>query len=414
MKFQFGLSIACGFALGQVGQVAAWGSEGHKVVGSVAASLVQPKTLSRISQILASGESLESVATWADIVKKQRGNGDWHFIDVNNGNTEADNPQNDPTNSKGTCTPNLARDCGGTGNKACVVSVISQQGSILAGACGASTPSTEQSEALKYLVHFFGDVSQPLHACGYKRGGNDVMVAQFDSQTATQYGPMELHWIWDTSILVKNMGGHTTPKGQTVTQAQIDAYIAKLVSRIKTGDLKGKVGGRCKSPDAGTSSLCPLEWAGQANGLDCSAVFVGYDAQADLGGDYYAKNSGAVDQQLALAGVRLAAYLDEVLSCKGGSTPPQPTPTDDPTPATTATPTGPTKRPKPTHTPAPAQCPSADYPNYLFVRTENLCCSDPTRTSKKRYSYLCEESDGTVVRKYSNGAPFPPGKATRK
>ncbi|KAJ3185502.1 hypothetical protein HDU87_000125 [Geranomyces variabilis] len=404
MKFQFGLSIACGFALGQVGQVAAWGSEGHKVVGSVAASVVKPATLSRISQILASGETLESVATWADLIKRTRGNGDWHFIDVNNGVTEADNPQNDPTNSKGTCTPNLARDCGGTGNTACVVSVISQQGSILAGACGASSPSTAEYEALKYLVHFFGDVAQPLHACGYKRGGNDVPVASFDTQTATQYGAMELHWIWDTSILVKTMGGHTTPKGQTVTTAQIEAYIGKLVSRIKTGDLKSKVGARCKKPDAGTSSLCPLEWAGQSNGLDCSAVFVGYDAQADLGGDYYTKNTANVDLQLALAGVRLGAYLDEVLACNGGSTPSGPTPTEDPTQTATATPTsGPTDAPG-------GQCTDASYPNYLAVRTENLCCSDPTRSATGRYSYLCQESDGTVVRKYSTGGPFPPAK----
>ncbi|KAJ3149332.1 hypothetical protein HDU86_006967 [Geranomyces michiganensis] len=383
MKFQYGLSIACGFALGHVGQVAAWGGEGHKVVGSVAASLVKPATLSRIQEILSSGQTLGSVSTWADQVKKQRGNGEWHYIDVNTGV----DPGADAGNKKGTCTPNLARDCSGTGNAACIVSVISSQGSILGGSC-KSAPTVEQAEALKYLVHFFGDVVQPLHACGYKRGGNDVPVKKFDVQEASSYGPLQLHWIWDASILVKTMGGRTTPKGQTVQAEQVDAYIANLVSRIKTGDMKSKAASwaRCQNPDRGSSTLCPLEWAADSSNADCTTVFAGYSPTADLGGDYYAKNAPIVDQQLAKGGVRLAAYLDELLACKGASNPTDPTTPTDPSTA----------------------CPSAEFPDYLFVRTENLCCSKPTKSSKKRYSYLCEEADGTVVRKYSQGKPFPP------
>jgi len=38
------------------------------------------------------------------------------------------------------------------------------------------------SNALKYLVHFFGDITQPLHCSGKSLGGNQIFV-QFDGLT---------------------------------------------------------------------------------------------------------------------------------------------------------------------------------------------------------------------------------------
>jgi hypothetical protein len=36
-------------------------------------------------------------------------------------------------------------------------------------------------EALKFLIHFVGDIHQPLHAIGEARGGNDIHVVEFGS-----------------------------------------------------------------------------------------------------------------------------------------------------------------------------------------------------------------------------------------
>ena len=38
------------------------------------------------------------------------------------------------------------------------------------------------SNALKYLVHFLGDITQPLHCSGKSLGGNQIFV-QFDGLT---------------------------------------------------------------------------------------------------------------------------------------------------------------------------------------------------------------------------------------
>ncbi|KAJ3015823.1 hypothetical protein HKX48_004380 [Thoreauomyces humboldtii] len=382
MKLSSALIAVAGLATSFT-EVFAWGSQGHEVVGSIAASLVKPATLKAIESILASGETLESIAPWADTVKYARGNGDWHFIDVN----VPLNPQSDPTNSKKTCTPNMARDCSGTGNTACIVTVIDEQAAILKG---------------------------PLHACGYLKGGNGSPVSSFDTQTATQYGAMELHWIWDTSILLKAAGGRTTAKGQTVTDAQMAAYTATLLTRVKSGDLHKSAGQwtSCTNPTVG-KELCALEWAGDSNGLDCSAVYVGYTATANLGGAYYAKNAPVVAQQLAKAGVRLAAFLDEVLACAGGDAP-----SPEPTATATEEPSAPTDEP------SSGLCSNPAFPNYLYVHTYDACCSDGTATTSG-YSYLCCTgpaggpytqcgTNGDGVRRYSTGGEFGPGQAGKR
>lgn len=42
-----------------------------------------------------------------------------------------------------------------------------------------------QEEALKFLVHFVGDLHMPLHLTGRDRGGNDMKV-KFDGRTTSK------------------------------------------------------------------------------------------------------------------------------------------------------------------------------------------------------------------------------------
>ncbi|KAI8826937.1 S1/P1 nuclease-domain-containing protein [Fimicolochytrium jonesii] len=404
-----------------IASVAAWGREGHEIIGSIASDLIKPSTLKVVNRLLGS-DTMEKESTWADEVKKATGTGNWHFIDINTGA----NPANDPNNSKGTCTPVMERDCAGQDKDACIVSVISKQGEILKGACSSGNPTTQQIEALKYLIHFFGDIAQPLHACGFHRGGNDDLVAQFDTQVKSPYGSLQLHWIWDSSILVKTMGGTTSESSQKVSQAQVDAYAAKTLKRVQTGDYASSVQSwaTCANPDAGTQHRCPLEWAADSSGLDCSRVYKGYSATADLGAEYYDKYKTTVDEQIAKGAVRLAAYLDEVLSCNTTPPPPKPTTTTrGPRPTTAAPAPTSTQAPRPTTTAGPAPkpvCKDADFPNFLWIRTENMCCEDPTVVGSKYKYNCCAESDtgvyddcgrfGNGYKRTSKDGPFPKGK----
>jgi hypothetical protein len=67
---------------------------------------------------------------------------------------------------------------------------------------GASRES--RLEALKWLVHFVGDLHQPLHAVEEARGGNDIKLPAFGSSKCGDYD-CNLHWAWD-SLLLEHSG----------------------------------------------------------------------------------------------------------------------------------------------------------------------------------------------------------------
>ena len=57
----------------------------------------------------------------------------------------------------------------------------------------------EQTEALKFLIHFLGDIHQSLHVEALDRGGNEIHVCFYDRCARDE----NLHGIWDTDILHK-------------------------------------------------------------------------------------------------------------------------------------------------------------------------------------------------------------------
>lgn len=158
----------------------AWSAFGHRLVAALAADQLTPQTRAQIAELL-QGEAdptLPGIAAWAD---ELRGNdpdlgkrsAKWHYVNM---------PEN-------TCTYVAARDCP---NGDCVVEAIRRQTAILA---DRSRPRAERAQALKFVVHFIGDVHQPLHAgLGRDRGGNDVQV-----NVEGKGG--NLHSLWDRTLL---------------------------------------------------------------------------------------------------------------------------------------------------------------------------------------------------------------------
>ena len=79
----------------------------------------------------------------------------------------------------------------------------------------ADADPQKRADALRFLIHFVGDLHQPLHATtNNDQGGNCVPVAFFDTlpqlrnpQTES-YAP-NLHGVWDTNILGKATTGKT-------------------------------------------------------------------------------------------------------------------------------------------------------------------------------------------------------------
>lgn len=156
----------------------AWGEQGHRIIGELAERQLSPAARAAVSDLLRDEDepTLAGVSTWADSLRgdeRWRHTTRWHFV-------------NFPDLG---CNYAAARDCP-RGN--CVIGAINAQARILA---DRRQPRQKRIEALKFVVHFVGDVHQPMHAgLGSDLGGNR-------RQLSFQRQGWNLHSVWDNLIL---------------------------------------------------------------------------------------------------------------------------------------------------------------------------------------------------------------------
>ncbi len=255
-------------------QLFAWGPKGHKVVGAVAQSHLTEAARHNL-QALLGDTSLASIATWADEVRGNRPETfGWHFVDI----------------PKASGSFSQARDCYRPDEKYpsskedhhnCIVDRISMFKQVLG---DPNASQADRVEALKFLVHFVGDIHQPLHAVEEGRGGNDIHVVEFGSPQCGK-GRCNFHFVWDTALIEH-------------TGLSEEAYVARLEQLITARTLQSQATGT------------PEEWANESYRW-AQKVWLNEGGSVDEA--YYQANIGIVDERLALAGLRLAALLNEVL-----------------------------------------------------------------------------------------------------
>lgn len=152
---------------------AAWGPNGHRVVGRIAEGHLSPEARRGVEAILGS-ESLARVSTWADEIRSDSSWNEaipWHYINIPPGGE----------------LETAERASGGD-----LLAALERFEAVLR---DEGAPLEEKRTALKFLVHFVGDAHQPLHS-GYAsdRGGNDILVLWFDE-------PTNLHSVWDSRLI---------------------------------------------------------------------------------------------------------------------------------------------------------------------------------------------------------------------
>lgn len=161
----------------------AWGPLGHSVVAELAQKHLSPAAEAEVERLLAPEHttSLADIANWPDRMQNDPSMKDlWkqtrsqHYINFHGGSSCDYVPQ---------------RDCR-AGH--CVVAAIQYYVDVLG---DRSKPDNARRQALKFVVHFVGDIHQPLHA-GYRddKGGNTYQ-AQFDGKGSN------LHKVWDSGML---------------------------------------------------------------------------------------------------------------------------------------------------------------------------------------------------------------------
>src|SRR5450631_1625345 len=74
--------LALGLALAAL-DAAAWGSDGHSIVGEIAQRRLGPGARAQVEALLGAGHSLASEGNWADDVRPARPETfNWHFVDI--------------------------------------------------------------------------------------------------------------------------------------------------------------------------------------------------------------------------------------------------------------------------------------------------------------------------------------------
>ena len=142
-----------------------WWSDGHELVGEIAQKYLMRAAETKVNKIF-EGKSLGSQANWADKVSKEpkwQFSKTYHFADFTD---------------ESSCRFDERRDC--PGPRFCVVPAISNYTKQL------MNPNPEISKAaLRFIVHFLGDIHQPLHV-GRKKdfGGNRITVSFFGKTTS--------------------------------------------------------------------------------------------------------------------------------------------------------------------------------------------------------------------------------------
>jgi hypothetical protein len=261
MRFRSWLAaIAAFFLLLPHPQAWGWGSEGHRIIADIAWDHLNAAALKSLRPFLGNND-LASISTWVDDIRNDRPEtGPWHYVDI-------------PPDSGG-YDPKYCPD------ENCVVARINQFARILG---DPQQPFAARSEALKFLVHFVGDLSQPFHAMADARGGNDIPVTVFGSAQCGDY-PCNLHSVWDTELILH-------------TGLREHRYAHELEEMIAVDHLRA-------------GSADPAAWANDSLQLAKQAWV---QPQTNIDEGYYLRERPVVDRQLALAGLRLARLLNEEL-----------------------------------------------------------------------------------------------------
>jgi len=272
--FALALLLPAALATAPAATGARWWDLGHRIVARLAESRLTPHTREAVRDIL-DGQSLADASVWADNIRQYRHDADkLHYVNIPLAATRY--------------VP--ARHCPGG---QCIIAAIEQERHLLA---DPAASADERADALRFLIHFMGDLHQPLHVGDNDdRGGNQRAVIFLGHAT-------DLHKVWDGELIDSSVADQTE-------------YFALLRRRMDSLDVKAL--------EAGTV----VNWAMEGHRIAAEHAYR-LPRDGRIGRAYVRANRPIIDRALIAGGVRLAKVLNEALanyrpaSSPGGSLPP--------------------------------------------------------------------------------------------
>ncbi len=263
----------------------AWGKTGHRVVAAIADTQLSGLARAHVAEILGPGESLEEAATWPDDMRAdpapfwQKTASPWHYVTLDGLSYDHAPPEGDALEA-------LAR----------FRKTLQDPHASLA----------DKQLALRFIVHLVGDLHQPFHAgkCCDK-GGNNVKVTWFGK-------PTNLHAVWDSALVDEE-------------QLSFSELSAKLERHISSHDVvewwdSNPLDWVRESAEV-RDSLYPPNLPNSAKPTEGTA---GEPPVPNLSFSYVYKFSPLMERRLSQAGIRLAAYLDDIFAEPQPQPQPQP------------------------------------------------------------------------------------------
>ena len=252
----------------------AWGKTGHRVVAAIADTQLSGLARAHLEEILGPGESLDEAANWPDEMRSAPGTfwqktaTPWHYVTLNGIIYDHAPPEGDALEALNRFSKTLQ---------------------------DPNASLADKQTALRFVVHIVGDLHQPLHngkCCD--RGGNDVKVTWFGK-------PTNLHAAWDSQLVDEE-------------QLSFTELAAKLERHISPEDVM-------KWWD-----INPRDWISESAEIR-EQIYANIPSPAkpkdkkskgealpDLSYTYVYKFTPVVERRLQQAGVRLAAYLNDIYS----------------------------------------------------------------------------------------------------
>ena len=247
----------------------AWGKTGHRVVAAIADTQLSGLARAHVREILGGAESLDEAANWPDEMRSapgafwQKTATPWHYVTLNG-------IVYDHAPAEGDALQALTH----------FRAVLQDPKASIA----------DKQLALRFVVHLVGDLHQPLHVgkCCDK-GGNDVKVTWFGK-------PTNLHAVWDSQLVDDE-------------QLSFTELAAKLERHISNQDVLN------------WWDLNPRGWISESAQIRDTLYPSAPKPQKgkgppvpELSYNYVYKFTPVMERRLSQAGVRLAAYLNDVFA----------------------------------------------------------------------------------------------------
>ena len=253
--------IAVFFIFG-IAEASAWGVTGHRVVAEIAENHLTNRAKRKLKKLIGK-QKLAYWANWPDNVRNSpewKNTSTWHYVNI------------PPQESKEKFIEQLKNN-----NKPNIYTVIQNVKGVIV---DKNTPDADREIYLRFLVHFLGDMMQPMHTGREEDlGGNLIKIQFFKKDT-------NLHSLWDSGLI------DNTKYSYTEYARVLDVKSKEEIKQIQSGSLE--------------------DWLYESHQA-ANQLYVSVKPGENYSYDYQEQYKDLLERQLLHAGLRLAKILNEVL-----------------------------------------------------------------------------------------------------